>query len=132
MHTPRIAAFTLEKSAIKSDCIFEIYRFRGPFWHKDRNRTYSRFWDTKIGLRIVKQNVVRFFENRQTKCPILVILVPKWPNGTLSTLLFNDSQNRFWYLRIGSRYDFDIYFKMFPWTCGFQKYNHFWWRIFLE
>ena len=30
-HTPQIAAFTLEKSARKTEYIFEIYRFRGTF-----------------------------------------------------------------------------------------------------
>ena len=87
-HTPRIAAFILEKSARKTEYIFEIYRSRGTFWYINRNRNNSRFWDTQIGF----ENRLFFFH-----------WVPKWAKS--DKILLNDSQNRFGYLRIGGRYD---------------------------
>ena len=55
-HMPRTAAFTLENLARKTECIFEKYMVRGTFWHKNRNRTYSRlrekfsFWFLALTL----------------------------------------------------------------------------------
>ena len=63
---------------------------------------YGRFWNTKLCI------------------------------SESANFLFNDSQNRVWYLWIDRRYGFGFPAQMYLWPCSFQNYIRFWWPIFLK